>query len=98
MFAHSLSLSDGAGGKWHGYRITAVGRLAGGYGHELIYRSDSQIMAASFPVTGGMFMAGKPRVRIADAGIGDVGLWSLAPDGNASHFDAVRIRAVKAGA
>lgn len=47
-------------------------------GHELVYQSGDQIMAASYTVKGDMFVAEKPRVWIAKLGGTQ---WDLAPDG-----------------
>jgi hypothetical protein len=47
-------------------------------GHELMYRSGDQIMAARYTVNGDTFVAEKPRVWIAKLGGTQ---WDLAPDG-----------------
>jgi len=47
-------------------------------GHELLYQSGDQIMAVSYTVAGGTFVAEKPRVWLAK--FGGTG-WDLAPDG-----------------
>ena len=53
-------------------------------GHDLFYQSGDQIMAASYPVTGDMFVPGKPRVWIptrVSPGRPNSRAWDLAPDG-----------------
>ena len=52
-------------------------------GHELVYRSGDQIMAASYTVKGDTLVAEKPRIWIAKLGAaaGSVAAWDLAPDG-----------------
>jgi serine/threonine protein kinase len=69
---------SGPGGKWQisngGGREPHWSRS----GHDLLYRSGDQIMAASYTVEGETFVAGKPRVWIARLGGTD---WDLAPDG-----------------
>ena len=58
-------------------------------GHELVYRSGDQIMAASYVVNGDTFVADKPRVWIATLGGTPLQVpnsaqqmdWDLAPDG-----------------
>ena len=47
-------------------------------GHDLVYQSGDQIMAASYTVKGDTFVAEKPRVWIAKLGGTE---WDLAPDG-----------------
>lgn len=47
-------------------------------GHELVYQSGAQIMAASYTVKGDTFVTAKPRVWIAKLGPTP---WDLAPDG-----------------
>ncbi|HUA62626.1 MAG TPA: protein kinase [Verrucomicrobiae bacterium] len=70
--------SSGPGGKWE---------VSNGYGsaphwspngHDLVYRSEDQVMVVSYTVKGDAFVAEKPRVWIA--GI-DETMWDLAPDG-----------------
>jgi Tol biopolymer transport system component len=70
--------TSGQGGKWQ--LSTNGGRLPhwSRNGHELIYQSGDQIMAASYTVKGDTFVAEKPRVWIAKVGGTD---WDLAPDG-----------------
>jgi serine/threonine-protein kinase len=73
--------SSGPGGRWQVSNNGGRGAQWASNGHDLIYRSGSQIMAVSYTVSGDAFMAGKPRVWIANSGIGEQGLWTLAPDG-----------------
>jgi serine/threonine-protein kinase len=89
--------SSGQGGRW---QISNSGGTAPRWsrnGHELIYGSGDQIMAASYTVKGDTFVADKPRVWIATLGGSSVGTpfrepsqfggktpvfqWDLAPDG-----------------
>jgi eukaryotic-like serine/threonine-protein kinase len=73
----------GQGGKWQ------VSNSGGNYprwsrgGHELMYQSGDQIMAASYTVKGDAFLAEKPRVWIAKLGAADPAfpMWDLSPDG-----------------
>src|SRR5262249_16932469 len=54
----------GAGGRW---QISTNGGTAPVWsrsGHDLFYQSGEQIMAASYAVTGDMFVPGKPRVWV----------------------------------
>jgi serine/threonine-protein kinase len=77
--------SSGQGGKW---QISNNGgtfpRWSRG-GHELMYQSGDQIMAASYTVKGDAFAAEKPRVWMANLGaalnIETFPMWDLAPDG-----------------
>jgi serine/threonine protein kinase/Tol biopolymer transport system component len=70
--------SSGRGGKWQ------VSNNGGGNprwmrnGHELVYQSGGQIMAAGYTVKGDTFVPDKPRVWIAKLGGTQ---WDLAPDG-----------------
>ena len=70
--------SSGQGGKW---QISSGG---GGWahwsrtGHDLVYQSRDQMMAARYTVKGDTFVAESPRVWIPKLG-GPV--WGLAPDG-----------------
>ncbi len=54
-------------------------------GHDLIYRSGDQLMAASYTASGDTFVAEKPRVWMARIGAGEDAFgnaaWDLAPDG-----------------
>ena len=71
--------SSGQGGKW---QISNSGGTAPRWsrsGHELLYQSGDQIMAASYTVNGDTFVAEKPRVWIAK--LGGTAVWDLAPDG-----------------
>ena len=70
---------SGQGGKW---QISNGGGLWPFWrrnGHDLIYESGDQIMAASYTVKGDTFVAGKPSVWIAK--LGAHRSWDLAPDG-----------------
>ena len=70
--------SSGQGGKW---QISNNGGTAPRWsrtGHDLLYQSGDQIMAASYAVNGDTFVAEKPRVWIAKLGGTQ---WDLAPDG-----------------
>jgi serine/threonine protein kinase/Tol biopolymer transport system component len=70
--------SSGQGGKW---QISNNGGILPRWsrnGHDLLYQSGDQIMAASYSVKGDTFVAEKPRVWIAKVGGTQ---WDLAPDG-----------------
>jgi eukaryotic-like serine/threonine-protein kinase len=71
--------SSGQGGKWQISNGGAdyVSRWSRN-GHDVLYRSGDQVMAASYTVKGDAFLAEKPRVWIAKLGGTD---WDLAPDG-----------------
>jgi serine/threonine-protein kinase len=76
--------SSGQGGKWqisnNGGTLPRWSRT----GHELVYQSGDQIMAASYTVNGDTFVAEKPRVWIAKLGaavIASAVQWDLTPDG-----------------
>src|SRR5262249_57050473 len=82
--------ASGSGGKW---QISTNGGTAPVWsrsGHDLLYQSGDQIMAASYAVTGDMFVPGKPRVwaptRVA-VGRPNSYVWDLAPDGK--HVSAL---------
>ena len=70
--------ASGQGGKWQisnsGGTVPRWSRT----GHELVYRSGDQLMAASYTVNGDTFVAEKSRVWIAKLGGTQ---WDLAPDG-----------------
>jgi len=78
-------LPSAPGGKW---QVSNSGGFAPRWslrGHDLLYQSGDQIMAASYSVKGDTFVPDKPRVWIAKLGIADrqwSGQWDLAPDGN----------------
>ncbi len=81
-FPHPAS---GPGGKW---QISAGGGVAPRWspsGHDLLYQSGDQILAASYIVKGDTFEADKPRVWIASLGAALHGVggstWDVAPDG-----------------
>jgi serine/threonine-protein kinase len=70
--------SSGQGGKW---QISNNGGTSATWprnGHDLVYRSGGDFMAASYTVKGDAFVAEKPRVWIAKLARPD---WDLAPDG-----------------
>ena len=70
--------SSGQGGKW---QISNSGGTLPRWsrsGHELLYQSGDQIMAANYSVNGDIFVAEKPRVWIAKL---EGAQWDLAPDG-----------------
>jgi eukaryotic-like serine/threonine-protein kinase len=75
--------ASGQGGKWQvsnrGGEIPRWSRN----GHELMYQSGDQIMAANYTVKGDTFAVEKPRVWIAKLGgtPGALADWDLAPDG-----------------
>jgi serine/threonine-protein kinase len=68
----------GQGGKWQISNNGGTGSRWSRTGHELMYRSGDQIMAASYAVKGDTFVPEKPRVWIAKLGGTQ---WDLAPDG-----------------
>ncbi len=77
--------ASGLGGKW---QISTNGGTTPRWspsGHDLLYQSGDQILAASYTVKGDTFVADKPRVWIAKLGAAPTGLvgstWDLAPDG-----------------
>src|SRR4029077_10103528 len=70
--------ASGLGGKW---QISTNGGATPTWspsGHDVLYRSGDQIMAASYSAKGDTFAAEKPRVWIAKLG---GTLWDLTPDG-----------------
>jgi Tol biopolymer transport system component len=70
--------SSGQGGRWQ------ISNTGGDFphwsrnGHDLLYQSGDQIMAASYTVKGDTFVAEKPRLWLAKLG---GTMWDLAPDG-----------------
>ena len=74
---------SGQGGKW----VISSGGIRPRWspnGHELLYQSGDQIMAASYTVNGDTFVAEKPRVWIPKLGAAvnaNWVAWDLAPDG-----------------
>jgi Tol biopolymer transport system component len=77
--------SSGQGGKW---QISNSGGDLPHWsrnGHDLLYQSGDQIMAASYTAKGDIFVAEKPRVWIAKLGAAaatsGARMWDLAPDG-----------------
>ena len=66
------------GGKWQVSNDGGVAPRWSRNGHELMYRSGDQIIAASYTAKGDTFVAEKPRVWIVKLGGTD---WDLAPDG-----------------
>ena len=76
--------SSGQGGRWQISNSGGTGPRWSRSGHELVYQSGDQIMAASYTVNGDTFVAEKPRVWIAKLGaavIANATVWDLAPDG-----------------
>jgi Tol biopolymer transport system component len=81
--------SSGQGGKWQVSNNGGTGPRWSRSGHELVYRSGDQIMAASYTANGDTFVPEKPRVWIAKLGGTPVQVpnpaqqmdWDLAPDG-----------------
>jgi serine/threonine-protein kinase len=74
--------SSGPGGKWQISNNGGIDPRWSRSGHELVYRSGDQILAASYTVKGDSFMAEKPRLWIAQLGAAaGFGPWDLAPDG-----------------
>jgi Tol biopolymer transport system component len=73
---------SGQGGQWQISNNGGIDPRWSRSGHDLLYESGDQIMAASYSVKGDTFVADKPRVWIAKLG-GAVGYttWDLAPDG-----------------
>jgi serine/threonine-protein kinase len=67
----------GQGGKWQISNSGGTGSRWSRIGHELMYRSGDQIMAAGYAVKGDTFVLEKPRVWIAKLGGTQ---WDLAPD------------------
>jgi serine/threonine-protein kinase len=70
--------SSGQGGKSQISNTGGNRPLWSRNGHDLLYQSGDQIMAASYTVKGDTFVAEKPRVWVAKLG-GTI--WDLAPDG-----------------
>ena len=70
--------ASGQGGKWQISNGGGTDPIWSRNGHDLLYRSGDQIMAASYTVKGDTFVPGSPRVWIAKLG-GTA--WDLAPDG-----------------
>ena len=70
--------TSGQGGKWQISNSGGVRPRWSRSGHDLLYQSGDQIMAASYTVKDGTFVAEKPRVWIAKLG---GTRWDLAPDG-----------------
>ncbi len=75
------SPASGQGGKWQVSNTGAMWPHWSRSGHEIVYLSGDQIMAASYTVRGDTFIAEKPRVRIPDFNAIDWTSWDLAPDG-----------------
>jgi Tol biopolymer transport system component len=69
--------SSGQGGKWQISNSGATFPCWSRNGHDLLYRSGDQIMAASYTVKGDTFVAEKPRVWIVKLGGTS---WDPAPD------------------
>jgi serine/threonine-protein kinase len=74
--------SSGPGAKWLISNTGGTEPRWSRTGHDLLYRSGDQIMAASYTVKGDTFAAEKPRVWIAKLGAPPTSAaWDLAPDG-----------------
>ena len=75
------SPSSGPGGKWQVSNSGGIEPHWSRTGHDLVYRSGDQILAASYTVKGDTFVAEKPRVWIAKSGMGGaagIAAWDLA--------------------
>jgi hypothetical protein len=72
------SPSSGPGAKWQISNSGGVTPRWSRSGHELVYQSGDQVMAARYTVQGDTFVAEKPRVWIAKLG---GTLFDVAPDG-----------------
>ncbi len=72
------SSSSGPGAKWQISNSGGVTPRWSRSGHELVYQSGDQVMAARYTVQGDTFVAEKPRVWIAKLG---GTLFDVAPDG-----------------
>jgi Tol biopolymer transport system component len=70
--------SSGHGGKWQISNSGGTEPRWSRSGHDLVYRSGDQILAASYAATGDTLASEKPRVWIAKLGGTQ---WDLAPDG-----------------
>lgn len=70
--------ASGPGGKWQISNSGGANPRWSRKGHEIVYRSGDQIMAARYTVNGDTFVAEKPRVWIANVGGTQ---WDLSPDG-----------------
>jgi eukaryotic-like serine/threonine-protein kinase len=70
--------SSGQGGKWQVSNSGGAAPRWSRNGHDLMYQSGDQIMAASYTAKGDAFVAEKPRVWLAKLGGTQ---WDLAPDG-----------------
>jgi eukaryotic-like serine/threonine-protein kinase len=70
--------SSGHRGKWQISNSGGTSARWSRNGHELVYRSGDQFMAASYTVKGDTFVPENPRVWIAKFGGTE---WDLAPDG-----------------
>jgi hypothetical protein len=77
--------SAGQGGKWQISNAGGTQPRWSRSGHDLIYQSGDQLMAASYTASGDTFVAEKPRLWMATIGSGgslfDNAAWDLAPDG-----------------
>jgi serine/threonine-protein kinase len=74
----------GAGGRWQISNNGGKFPVWSPNGHDLLYQSGDQIMAAAYTAQGGRFAAEKPRVWLAKLGGFRAGFgtaWDLAPDG-----------------
>jgi dipeptidyl aminopeptidase/acylaminoacyl peptidase len=81
--------TSGQGGKWQVSNNGGTVPRWSPNGHELVYRSGDQIMAASYTANGDTFVPEKPRVWIAKLGGTPLQVlnpaqqmdWDLTPDG-----------------
>ena len=73
------------GGKWQISNAGGTQPRWSRSGHDLIYKSGDQLMAASYTASGATFVAEKPRVWMATIGAAEdslgIAVWDLAPDG-----------------
>src|SRR5262249_42498730 len=60
--------ASGSGGKWQISTNGGTTPIWSRSGHDLLYQSGDQIMAASYAVTGDTFVPGKPRVWVPKLG------------------------------
>jgi Tol biopolymer transport system component len=78
VYVRAFPPLSGQGGKWQISNSGGNNPLWSRNGHDLVYQSGDQIMAASYTVKGDTFVADKPRVWIAKLG---GPYWDLPPDG-----------------
>src|SRR4029077_4458206 len=76
--------TSGQGGKWQVSNAGGTFPRWSRTGHDLLYQSGDQILAASYMPNGDTFVAEKPRVWIAKLGAAataNFAAWDVAPDG-----------------